>query len=775
MDKKTIRWWDWFSAVVLLAAVVTAAMRLEITDWTVNLQVVEVLTLIGGVVGLALGVSRFRPSLARVFALYFTLFFVLWQIGLWMEDNIEWPERFTSIILRLMFSTSDVFQNKPIYDPILFLTTMSLLFWVLSLAAGYQLARNGKPWVPLFLVGLTLLVIDFYAPYEPTRDRYSAAFVFFALVLAARLYLLNSRRDWSAKNVVVDPEIGYDLGRSVAIAGLALVFVAWNIPTMVQALTPGTELQKELARQWETIRDKLQNTVAGLKSPVVVVSEFFGNDLGLGTGGTLGEELVFSVQLAEKRPEGTRFYWRARSYDTYVDGQWRSSIESTRTIRAGEWPFLYPEWKARKEVNLTFTPLLASIRNLYSPGVPLSISRPAEIISRISADGTSDVMGAIASPALHSGEIFRVKAWISTPNIAILKNSGQDYPDIIKSYYLQVPRNFSRRVQNLARTLTINLTNPYDKVMAITNYLRQNITYKESVPVPPANRDPIEWFLFDIKQGFCNYYASAEVLMLRSIGIPARLAVGYAEGESEEAGNFFQVRRRDSHAWPEVYFNGIGWVEFEPTTSQPLLDLPEAEVVETLPEIEPGSNQPSGSIEPRGEDRAEEMDPDILPTTVSQNPVMYLLVVVVPVGVLAALGFLLYPKLAGMTFFKTPLPVTLEKNLEDRGIIIPGWLNQWARHTQLTPMEKLFARVNWLLIFMRIKTDPGATPSERIDNLIRTVPESREPAERFLAEYQRDEYSPETGDYERARLANREVIKTAVKHVFSRLFGSKTF
>ncbi|NTU50905.1 MAG: hypothetical protein HGA94_00485, partial [Candidatus Aminicenantes bacterium] len=167
-----------------------------------------------------------------------------------------------------------------------------------------------------------------------------------SLLLAARLYLLYSRRDWSSNNVVVDPEIDYDLGRSVAVAGLVLVFVAWNIPTMVQALTPGTELQKELARQWETVRDKLQNTVAGLKSPVVVVSEYFGSDLGLGTGGTLSEEIVFTVQVTEKRPEGIRYYWRARSYDTYADGQWRSSMESTRTIRASEWPFLYPDWKA---------------------------------------------------------------------------------------------------------------------------------------------------------------------------------------------------------------------------------------------------------------------------------------------------------------------------------------------------------------------------------------------------------------------------------------------
>ena len=125
-----------------------------------------------------------------------------------------------------------------------------------------------------------------------------------------------------------------------------------------------------------------------------------------------------------------------------------------------------------------------------------------------------------------------------------------------------------------------------------------------------------------------------------------------------------------------------------------------------------------------------------------------------------------------MSFFKTPLPVSLEKNLEDRGIIIPGWLNQWARHSQLTPMEKLFSRVNWLLIFLRIKTDPGATPAERMSNLVTAVPEDREPANIFLGEYHREEYSSQRGDYERARLSNRELVKRTVKSVFSRFLGS---
>ena len=103
-------------------------------------------------------------------------------------------------------------------------------------------------------------------------------------------------------------------------------------------------------------------------------------------------------------------------------------------------------------------------------------------------------------------------------------------------------------------------------------YLRENIEYSDTVPNPPRNKDRLEWILFEHKKGYCVYYASSEVLMLRSLGIPARMAVGFAQGDAEDG--TYTVRRLNAHAWPEVYFPGIGWVEFEPTASQPSLDRP---------------------------------------------------------------------------------------------------------------------------------------------------------------------------------------------------------
>ena len=110
----------------------------------------------------------------------------------------------------------------------------------------------------------------------------------------------------------------------------------------------------------------------------------------------------------------------------------------------------------------------------------------------------------------------------------------------------------------------------FERVQSVTEYLRTGYVYKSQISPIPAGRDPSRLVLFESKQGFCNYYASAEVILLRAAGIPARLAVGYSQGDPTS--DRFPIRLVNGHAWPEVYFPGAGWVPFEPTSSE--ADLP---------------------------------------------------------------------------------------------------------------------------------------------------------------------------------------------------------
>jgi hypothetical protein len=120
----------------------------------------------------------------------------------------------------------------------------------------------------------------------------------------------------------------------------------------------------------------------------------------------------------------------------------------------------------------------------------------------------------------------------------------------------------------------------------LEQYLRDTITYDLSPPDAPPGRDYVDFVLFDSQRTYCNGYASAMVVMARTLGIPARLAAGYAEGAYDEQRHAFRVREKNAHSWPELYFPGYGWIEFEPTVSQDPLIRPEP-APGTAPEIPP--------------------------------------------------------------------------------------------------------------------------------------------------------------------------------------------
>ncbi|MGD9318305.1 MAG: transglutaminase-like domain-containing protein, partial [Anaerolineae bacterium] len=110
----------------------------------------------------------------------------------------------------------------------------------------------------------------------------------------------------------------------------------------------------------------------------------------------------------------------------------------------------------------------------------------------------------------------------------------------------------------------------YDQARAIEAFLR-TYPYNLDLPDPPDDGDLVDYFLFELQEGYCDYYASSMVVMARAMGVPARLAVGYVQGTFDHDAERWVVTEEDGHSWVEVYFNGIGWVEFEPTAGRPVL------------------------------------------------------------------------------------------------------------------------------------------------------------------------------------------------------------
>ncbi len=140
----------------------------------------------------------------------------------------------------------------------------------------------------------------------------------------------------------------------------------------------------------------------------------------------------------------------------------------------------------------------------------------------------------------------------------------------IPTKYLQVPDSASGRTRALAEQLAAGSPSTYDTILRIEEWLGTQTAYDLNAPVPPSSADAVDHFLFESQRGFCEQIASATAIMLRTLGVPARIATGYVPSERDEIAGVWISRASDAHAWVEVWFPDFGWVSFDPTASVPL-------------------------------------------------------------------------------------------------------------------------------------------------------------------------------------------------------------
>jgi len=738
-----------------LAAISTAATRLIATHWTDHLNLVSILASLGVLAGLALGQSIFSPRQAAAFALAYGLFAVPWQLGLTLGPGILWTERLISLAGRLSIALGQLARQEAVQDPLLFLFLMTSLFWTLGVHAGYNLTRHARAWRAILPAGLTLLIIQIYDPFVTSRARFLGGYIFSSILLLARLTYLHRYARWKQTRVRLPLYIGFDMSRATLLITALLILVAWSIPALADVLPSAEEAWQHATQPWITVRDRLSKAFAPLRRTIGLVHyKYYGERLSLGRGGRLSDTLIMTVE-APPRPAGSvRYYWRARVYDHYADARWTSTFSITQPVTPTHFGLTFPEAEGRWEATFAFN-LAIPIATLYTPPQPIWISRPAQANLAYNPDGTADLAALHAAKPLRAGETYQARSSLSTATIAQLRAASADYPLWVTDRYLQIPSTVTTRTLQLARQIASGMDNPYDIAAAVTAYLRTHIQYSETIPPPPPDQEPLDWFLFDLRQGFCSYYASTEVILLRSLGIPARLAVGFAEGErqdDESEGDIYLVRQRDAHAWPEVYFPGLGWVEFEPTASQSPIYRP---LGEGQPDTAAGSTAPYGGGAEEGfpDDRLERV------RDTEFGPASDLRKVTARWNLFLALGLILL-FLAWRVHRRrglAPLPVLLEGGLRRLGLQPPPALRRWARRVALAPLERAYLELNYALARLDAPPDPTDTPAERVAALARLLPAAVDPAQRLLAEYHATTYSSHPGSLHVARQAARAI------------------
>jgi transglutaminase-like putative cysteine protease len=321
----------------------------------------------------------------------------------------------------------------------------------------------------------------------------------------------------------------------------------------------------------------------------------FGQTLSLGGERTVDDSLVFTVQTSSSAR-----YWRAVAFDTFNGRQWVNSLDSETDFNA-DTLLPTPNWLLRQPISQTINLLAPTGNVIFAPPDLRQVSVPVEVLGQlapIEALGAivqdpnqgpppgMDITFARARSELASGDSYSLVSQYADVTRRALEGASTNYSDAILEKYLQLPENFSQRVAQTAITVTAELETPYTKAKAIETYLR-TIPYNDAIPAPPPEIDPIEYFLYDIGEGYCDYYATAMVLMLRSLGVPSRAVSGYAEGAYDEESGLYFVTDRDAHTWVEVFFPDLGWIEFEPTSGESPLERPEGADGSAL-------NQPQG-------------------------------------------------------------------------------------------------------------------------------------------------------------------------------------
>jgi len=288
-----------------------------------------------------------------------------------------------------------------------------------------------------------------------------------------------------------------------------------------------------------------------------------------------GEMKPKVVMRVRSQAEG---FWRVLAFDRYTGKGWEiSRNQDVMTVKRPIWSYqfflsLLPIANHTQEVVQTYT-VVSELPNL----IP-ALSYPKEIYFPTPAIAV-DPEGSLRSPVeLSENLTYTVISEVPYRDRTLLGSASTEYPQNIQQYYLPIPPQIAAKVRQRTQEILATSPNPlrsvYEQTLYLTQYLKQDysiVTNPLALPYLSENEDLVEAFLFKYKGGYPDHFSTTLTVMLRSIGIPARLVAGFAPGEFNPFTGLFVVRNTDAYAMTEVYFPKYGWFTFDPIPGHELI------------------------------------------------------------------------------------------------------------------------------------------------------------------------------------------------------------
>lgn len=464
---------------------------------------------------------------------------------------------------------------------------LALLMWLTGAWPAYAVLRWRRA-----LLGLVpaIAVVATNVLNFPLQQS-GSTFALTALAVLLLLWTAYSGRTQEAqrRGLRLSSESRWDFWESGLVAGAALMLVSFVAPPL-STVDRTLDAQSGVIKAWSDIQLRLHHELPG-GGGTGAFSTGFSDQVLLGHPLIRNSTVVMTYQVIGNR--ATSIYFRGLDLPATTAGAWRvdQAVHTSGLLPAGVVPPYAEVYQSQQSVTVKVQmqrPPTGDRSLYFYPGRLNTIDRSTYYEQRgvplaLNASGTAP---AVSLPGLESIDrlttldnrpttgAYSVTGDYSIASIDQLRSAGTDYPSWVQPY-AQLgswgtdgsyrPAAVETRVQRLAQQVTAGAKNPYDAAAAIESYLRTSFSYTLKPPVTPPGQDPLAFFLFDSKKGYCEYFATAMGDMLRSIGIPTRLVNGYGPGSWDPKSGRFVVRESDAHTWVEAYFPHYGWIPFEPT------------------------------------------------------------------------------------------------------------------------------------------------------------------------------------------------------------------
>lgn len=568
----------WLPLSLVLSLVICLIWALISANWVPEIGVVIPTGFCGLGLGVALAKRPLRTLLAWIIlTLYGFLITILYLGNLWPPLHVLrfgwwttaafWQQNGALFLDRSVSWVQAATSGGRSEETIIFALGLGLITWFVAAYTGWCVYRQRQPMPGFMLIG-TALTLNGY--YSQVSAYWVVLFVGLAVMAIAIINYTNLERLWQQRSIDYSTEIRLELTWQAG--ALAIVLLSFSLALPSFSITEFTRFlaRQSIVQEAEHTWDRVFGGVEEPRGSGFSMSAPGGGGIMpraylIGNPPELSDTAVMTAILEEKvdgrfRPVTniSGMHWRALSYEVYTGRGWTLSEEREETIPANQ-PIPLPPVSGQRTFRQSVNWIYDKRVIRYTIGFPLTFDQDVNVLWR----GREDLVRITGT-----GTTYRTTTQVPAENAQALRIARVDQvPPTILARYTALPATVPAEVHALAQEVTENLDNPYDQARALERYLRQ-FPYSLDVTPPPANTDVVAYFLFEQQTGYCDYYASAMVVMARSLGLPARVAAGFLAQPPDENGiqTIYQIQ---AHSWAEVYFAGYGWVEFEPTATFP--------------------------------------------------------------------------------------------------------------------------------------------------------------------------------------------------------------